>query len=138
MPFVQDGSLQNLVVCLALRLWCPVRQLVSRRVPTNPKKKRKVFMPSVPDAVVDPIKVVHLNSGKVHIWHTGVRTLCSKWKCGSLAAPSSNAIFASPQDSTASPDSMNCKDCFGERLKFLRVAISADDDAASDTDEFEA
>ena len=94
-------------------------------------------MPIVSEAVVDSIKVVHFTSGKVHIWHTGVHTLCSKWICGSPTSPSSNAIFAKTSDSTCSPDTINCKDCFGERLKFLRVAISTDDGAGSDSDDFE-
>jgi hypothetical protein len=97
----------------------------------NPEKRRKNSVPSVPDAVVDQVRVVHFSSNKVHIWHMGVRTLCSKWKCGSPEEPSSNAIFAKPQDSTCFQDSFNCKDCFGERLKFLRVAIT---EATGDTD----
>ena len=94
-------------------------------------------MPIVAELVVDPIKVVHFNSGKVHIWYSGVRTLCSKWNCGSPTLPSSNAILTKTHDSTCSPDTMNCKDCVGERLQFLRVAISTDDGVLSDSDDFE-
>ena len=105
---------------------------------TNPQKKRKILVPIVPDAVVDTVKVVHFVSGKVHIWHTGIRTLCSKWKCGSPGEPSSNAMFASTHDSTCSSSSLNCKDCFGERLKFLRLAVCTDDGLGSESDEFES
>ena len=104
---------------------------------TAQKKRRKTSVPIISDPVVEPIKVVHLCSGKVHIWHSGIRTLCSKWKCGSPGEPSSSAIFATPSDSTCSSSSDNCKDCFGERLKFLRVAICADDAVECESDEFE-
>jgi len=103
----------------------------------NPKKRRKTSVPFVSDSVVEPVKVVHFCSGKVHIWHSGIRTLCSKWKCGSPGEPSSSAIFATASDSTSSASTDNCKDCFGERLKFLRVAICADDTMECESDDFE-
>ena len=105
---------------------------------TAQKKRRKTSVPIISDPVVEPIKVVHLCSGKVHIWHSGIRTLRSKWKCGSPGEPSSSAIFATPSDSTCSSSSDNCKDCFGERLRFLRVAICSDDTVECESDEFEA
>jgi hypothetical protein len=104
----------------------------------NPKKKRKHSISVVSDAVVEPVKVVHFNSGKVHIWYSGVRTLCAKWKCGSPTVPASTAIFTDPYSASCTADTNNCKDCFGERLKFLRVAITADDGINSESSEFES
>ena len=47
------------------------------------------------------------------------------------------AVFTEPYDATCTSDTFNCKDRVGERLKFLRVAITTDDGAHSESDEFE-
>jgi hypothetical protein len=102
-----------------------------------PNKKRKHAVSVVSDAIVEPVKVVHFESGKVHIWYSGTRTVCSRWNCGSPTSPTEFAVFTEPYDATCTSDTLNCKICYGERLKFLRMAITTDEGNVSDSDEFE-
>ena len=92
--------------------------------PPKPKKPRctAAAVARVDASITHAVRpVVHFQSGKMHLWHSGARSICSKWNCGQPDSRASTAVFGSPPDIANGSEANQCKSCFGARLSFLRL-----------------
>ena len=104
-------------------------------VPSPCAKRAKPSIRQVNVTVAQNLRQVsHIESGKVHLWYSGVSAACNNWKCGSPDMPLHSAVFAKNANSIANkPESPFCKNCYSNRLSFLQLhAPDADDDGVSD------
>ena len=100
-------------------------------------KTRNERVPFSPVSVTKAVKVIHVLSGKVHMWTSGERTACAKWKCGTSSAPTCHALFPGPGAATTSESTSNCLGCFTEKLGFLKLDVTEETEDEIMSDEFE-
>ena len=83
------------------------------------------------------IRVVNFVSGKVHMWVSGQRSVCSIWMCGTPDAPADTAVFADADSSTAAKSTSNCTACFSDKLNFLKITEIEPGEDIGSSDDFE-
>jgi hypothetical protein len=101
----------------------------------QPTKKCKISLAASSVSVLDAGRqVVHMTTGRTHLWRSGNSTICALWRCGSPDDSAGPAMFAkigeTISDTVFTP---LCRSCYSKRLDFLRIPeVSADADDPSD------
>ena len=105
--------------------------------PPHKKMKTRVSVSGI-SVIKEMHQVVHLQSGKVHIWIAGIRTACNTWACGSPTAPADSATFIG-KDSAMSDSSTSplCKSCYSSRLQFLNLGDANEEDVGDEDTRYE-
>ena len=62
-----------------------------------------------------------MDSGYVHFWASGDKSLCNRFCTGSLESPAEKAVFC--KQLCDSPSTPHCKSCYRMRLKFPLVSM---------------